>query len=223
MGTIGSRLRAGLMIAAAFGGATIAAAAQASAASAAPSEAAAVTGEARPVSGWSEFCARMPKECALDVAEPPAIVLSPRTRRLIASVNSRVNATVRSMTDEEHWGISDRWDLPADGFGDCEDYQLLKRRLLAEAGLPRRAMRMTVVVDETGDGHAVLMVHTDRGDVVLDNRTDAVLPWHRTGYAFVKRESQSSAAAWVSLGAAAAAAATAADPHSGVVTPPSIR
>jgi predicted transglutaminase-like cysteine proteinase len=70
------------------------------------------------------------------------------------------------MTDEEHWGISDRWDLPADGFGDCEDYQLLKRRLLAEAGLPRRAMRMTVVVDETGDGHAVLMVRTDRGDVV---------------------------------------------------------
>jgi hypothetical protein len=104
------------------------------------------------------------------------------------------------MTDEEHWGVSDRWDLPADGFGDCEDYQLLKRRLLAEAGLPRRAMRMTVVVDETGDGHAVLIVRTDRGDVVLDNRTDAVLPWHRTGYAFVKRESQSSAAAWVSLG-----------------------
>jgi len=220
MKTIGGRLRAGLMIAAAFGGATVAAA-QASAASAAPSEVAAATGEARPVSGWLDFCARTPGECALDVAEPSVIGLAPKTWRLISSVNRRVNATVRSLTDEAHWGVSDRWDVPADGFGDCEDYQLLKRWLLAEAGLPRRAMRMTVVVDEAGDGHAVLMICTDRGDLILDNKTDAILPWHRTGYAIVKRESQSSAAAWVSLGVAAAPSATAADLHEGVGARPS--
>ena len=214
MKTIGGRVRAGLMIAAAFAGAA------AAPTSAAPRETAAASGEARPVSGWLDFCARTPRECALDAAEPSAIVLAPKTWRLISSVNRRVNATIRSMTDEEHWGVSDRWDLPDDGFGDCEDYQLLKRRLLAEAGLPRRAMRMTVVVDEAGDGHAVLMIRTDRGDLILDNKTDAVLPWHRTGYAFVKRESQSSAAAWVSLGVAAGPSATAADPHAGVVAPP---
>jgi predicted transglutaminase-like cysteine proteinase len=44
-----------------------------------------------------------------------------------------------------------RGNLAEDGFGDCEDYQLLKRHLLAEAGLPRRAMRMTVVVHPAVD------------------------------------------------------------------------
>ena len=86
--------------------------------------------------------------------------------------------------------------------------QLLKRHLLAEAGLPRRAMRMTVVIDEKGEGHAVLTLLTDRGDLVLDNKTSAVLPWHQTGYTFIKRESQD-AVAWVSLGRAASPVTTA--------------
>jgi predicted transglutaminase-like cysteine proteinase len=42
---------------------------------------------------------------------------------------------IRPLTDQEHWGIEDRWDYPDDGYGDCEDYQLLKRKLLASAGL----------------------------------------------------------------------------------------
>jgi len=62
--------------------------------------------------------------------------------------------------------------------GDCEDYQLLKRKLLVEAGLPRRAMRMTVVIDDIDEGHALLTVRTDAGDLILDNKVDAVLPWH---------------------------------------------
>ena len=49
--------------------------------------------------------------------------------------------------DSELWGVPDRWDLPTTGYGDCEDMQLLKRKLLAERGLPRRAMRMTVVIN----------------------------------------------------------------------------
>ena len=69
----------------------------------------------------------------------------------------------------------------------------------SEAGLPRRAMRMTVVIDELGEGHAVLMVRTNRGDFVLDNKTSSVLPWHRTGYVYIKRESQDTMG-WVSLG-----------------------
>src|SRR3712207_5170722 len=76
---------------------------------------------------------------------------------------------------------------------------LFRSRLLVEAGLPRRAMRMTVVIDELGEGHAVLMIRTDQGDYVLDNKTSSVLPWHRTGYAYVKRESQDMVG-WVSLG-----------------------
>jgi predicted transglutaminase-like cysteine proteinase len=70
--------------------------------------------------------------------------------------------------------------------------------MLVERGLPRRALRMTVVIDELGEGHAVLMVRTDRGDFILDNKTSRVLPWQQTGYTYVKREGQDGLA-WVSL------------------------
>ncbi|MET0257046.1 MAG: transglutaminase-like cysteine peptidase [Methylobacterium sp.] len=156
-------------------------------------------GAARPILAWTEFCRSYAAECAVDASEPLRIALSPSVWSLIASVNRRINRSLRAQTDQEHWGVPDRWDLAEEGAGDCEDFQLLKRRLLAEAGLPRRAMRMTVVIDEKGEGHAVLTLITDRGDYVLDNKTSAVMAWHETGYVFIKRESQD-AAAWVSLG-----------------------
>ncbi len=169
---------------------------------------AAVTGEARPVMAWVDLCRRHPQECAIDTTEAPVVALSARIWQQIVSINRRVNTTITAITDQEHWGVPDRWDLPTHGYGDCEDFQLLKRKLLAEGGLPRRAMRMTVVIDEKGEGHAVLMIRTDRGDFVLDNKTNAVLPWHDTGYIYIKREGQSGPA-WVSLGGASSPTVTA--------------
>ena len=165
-------------------------------------------GETRPVQGWVRLCVQDPQECTLNLDEPTTITLTRQAWQSIVSVNARVNATIKPLTDDEHWGISDVWDLPTDGYGDCEDYQLLKRKLLVQAGLPRRALRMTVVIDEKGEGHAVLMARTDRGDLILDNKTSAVLPWHQTGYIYVKREGQDGAA-WTSLGGAMAPITTA--------------
>src|SRR5215210_3081553 len=136
-------------------------------------------GSARPISAWADFCNRVPTECEVGPDEPRMITLTDEVWRLLVTVNSRVNATIKPMTDASHWGVPDRWDIAEDGYGDCEDYQLLKRKLLAEQGLPRRAMRMTVVIDDKGEGHAVLMIRTDRGDFVLDNKTNAVLPWNQ--------------------------------------------
>jgi predicted transglutaminase-like cysteine proteinase len=119
--------------------------------------------------------------------------------KTIVAINRHVNATVKPREDLDHWGVVDRWDYPDDGYGDCEDYQLLKRRLLVEAGLPRRALRMVVVLDELGQGHAVLAARTDQGDFILDNKRNAVLPWHRTGYVYLKSEGDKSLA-WVALG-----------------------
>ena len=169
---------------------------------------AAVFGDARPVPAWTEFCQRYRAECAVDLREPEIIALTPKVWATLGMVNRVVNTTIQPVTDEAHWGVPDRWDLAEDGSGDCEDFQLLKRHRLVEAGLPRRAMRMTVVLDENNEGHAVLVVRTDRGDLVLDNKTRAVLPWHQTGYVFIKRESQS-ATAWVSLGRATSPTLTA--------------
>jgi predicted transglutaminase-like cysteine proteinase len=145
--------------------------------------------DAPPLRAWTELCERDPDECAIDLNEPETLVLTDAARELVEAVNRHVNHSVRPMLDTDRWGEIDRWTLPVDGHGDCEDYQLLKRKLLIEAGLPRRALRMTVVIDELGEGHAVLTIRTDRADLILDNKTDAILSPQATGYEFIKRES----------------------------------
>jgi predicted transglutaminase-like cysteine proteinase len=167
-----------------------------------------VSGVTKPVQAWVRFCEREPVECEVDSSEPETITLTRTIWQQIVAVNANVNAAIKPLTDEDHWGLADAWDLPSDGYGDCEDYQLLKRRLLVDAGLPRRALRMTVVIDEKGEGHAVLMVRTDRGDFILDNKVQAILPWHQTGYIFVKREGQDGPS-WTSLGGAMSPVTTA--------------
>lgn len=158
------------------------------------------TGTAKPVKAWVKFCQTYAGECDVDPAEPATVALTPRLWKTLNTVNRHVNDTIRPVTDLEHWGVVDRWDLPTDGAGDCEDIQLQKRKVLIEQyGLPRRALRMTVVIDDQGEGHAVLMIRTTDGELILDNKRNAVLPWHETGYVFVKREGQDNRD-WVSLG-----------------------
>ena len=106
--------------------------------------------QARPVAAWTAFCTRYPAECDVNTAEPALIPLTASVWHTLATVNRRVNARIKPITDMAHWGVVDRWDFPDDGFGDCEDIQLLKRRMLIERRLPRRALRMTVVIDEIG-------------------------------------------------------------------------
>jgi predicted transglutaminase-like cysteine proteinase len=167
-------------------------------------------GVAKPLQGWTKFCESYPAECAVDVTEPEIVTLTPQVWKTIVSVNQRVNSSIKAVTDADHFGVVDTWGFPDDGRGDCEDFQLLKRRILVENGLPRRAMRMTVVIDELGEGHAVLVVRTDRGDYILDNKTSSILPWSRTGYVYIKRESQDMVG-WVSLGGIATSPTTTAN------------
>jgi predicted transglutaminase-like cysteine proteinase len=154
--------------------------------------------EAPPLPGWVEFCSREPAECAVDLRQPEIVPLTEDLAALLASVNLSVNRTLIPVTDQNHWGIVDLWSYPTDGLGDCEDYQLLKRKMLIQAGVPGRALRMTVVIDEHGEGHAVLTVRTDRGDLILDNKTDEVAEWFRTNYRYIKRESAETTG-WVYL------------------------
>lgn len=162
-------------------------------------------GEAKPLAAWTEFCEREPAKCAVRLSEPATIKLDRVTFRLLEAINQSVNASIQPVTDQDHWRLTDQWDIPYDGKGDCEDYQLLKREILVGLGLPRRAMRMTVVVDGNNQGHAVLTVRTDRGDFILDNQDNRVLPWTETGYYFVKRES-SDFVGWVGIQAVQIAA-----------------
>jgi len=170
---------------------------------------AAVGDIARPPIGWVEFCAEHVSECKVAPSEPRSVVLSLRLWRDLVRINQAVNANIRPMTDLEHYGVVEKWAYPDDGYGDCEDYVLLKRRMLMEAGWPREALLITVVRETSGDGHAVLTVRTDHGDFVLDNQNEAIVLWSESGYRFVKRQSQSDPNVWVSLGDPRPSAATA--------------
>jgi predicted transglutaminase-like cysteine proteinase len=150
--------------------------------------------------GYAQFCRDNPRDCAGGAEEPRDVVLSKAAWRDMQLLNARVNRAVEPVTDEDNYGTVEHWGYPTDGKGDCEDYVLLKRLLLIQAGWPRSALLITVVRDKKGDGHAVLMVKTDRGEFVLDNQEDEILPWQRTGYRYIKRQSQHDQNTWVSLG-----------------------
>jgi predicted transglutaminase-like cysteine proteinase len=82
--------------------------------------------------------------------------------------------------------------------------------MLMQAGWPRQALLITVVRDKRGDGHAVLTVKTDKGELILDNQNEDILLWSETGYRFVKRQSQGDPNVWLALGEPRPASATAA-------------
>jgi predicted transglutaminase-like cysteine proteinase len=159
--------------------------------------------------GWVEFCADNPGDCRGGTTQARDIVMTQAAWKDLVRVNRWVNETVKPITDMDHWGVIEKWSYPTDGYGDCEDYVLLKRKMLIDAGWPREALLVTVVRDKKGEGHAVLTVKSDKGEFVLDNQNEDVVAWTDTGYRFVKRQSQTDQNAWVSLGDTRPAVATA--------------
>ena len=159
--------------------------------------------------GWVQFCADTPDQCAGGKTQARDVVMTQAAWRDLQKVNHWVNDKIKPMTDMDHWGVVEKWSIPTDGYGDCEDYALLKRKMLIDAGWPREALLMTVVRDKQGEGHAVLTVKTDKGEFILDNENENVVAWTETGYRYVKRQSQSDPNVWVSLGDVTPAIATA--------------
>jgi predicted transglutaminase-like cysteine proteinase len=158
-----------------------------------------VLGSARMPIGYALFCSNQPSECSGKGSKNARIALDAARYTELDLVNRTVNERIAPVTDEELYGVAERWAYPVDR-GDCEDYVLLKRRVLMDAGWNPAALLITVVRDEKGAGHAVLTVVTDRGDYVLDNQQEAVLPWQQTSYEYVKRQSQADPKSWVFVG-----------------------
>lgn len=84
-------------------------------------------------------------------------------------------------------------------YGDCNNYALEKRRELIALGWPRAALLLAAAVTETGEGHLVLVARTGEGDLVLDNRLASTVDWDRLPYRWASRQSEVSAALWVSI------------------------
>ncbi|AMM87384.1 transglutaminase-like cysteine peptidase (plasmid) [Martelella lutilitoris] len=147
--------------------------------------------------GYYDYCQRYADRCDRP-ADGQIVELTRELWSDIIQTNDDVNTSVAPLTDNEIFGVEERWEYPKN-VGDCEDYALEKRKRLNQRGIPLGALSMTVGRDANGGGHAVLTVITDRGDFVLDNVEPRVLLWKETELYFLKRQSQHDPNTWVSL------------------------
>ena len=156
--------------------------------------------------GFIDFCARLADQCSTRPGARTVLALDDKTSRLLADVNRSVNASIKPENDDVHYGRDEFWTIPTDGRGDCEDYALTKRKDLLDAGLPASALRLAVVYSVQTALHAVLTVSTDKGDLVLNNMTDAIVPWNATDFTWIEVQDPTRPMHWDSLQSAYARA-----------------
>jgi predicted transglutaminase-like cysteine proteinase len=146
--------------------------------------------------GWVNFCKHAPEaevDCVAHNDDRKVVLKaanqSDATWRLIEKVNRDVNKEIKPVLDNAQWkaGAPDvfakrsagkvspeKWSYPTKKrpFGDCEDFAMLKSARLAQAGLPRGALLLTVTEVISGplapQLHIVLTVRTTLGDYILD-------------------------------------------------------
>jgi predicted transglutaminase-like cysteine proteinase len=157
-----------------------------------------IVGKANPPIGHYEFCQTYAGECAGSQTDNGPVALTEPLWKSILEVNYTVNSSITPLTDLEIYGVEERWTYPR-SVGDCEDFALLKRKLLIDRGVDPADLLMTVVLQPNGEGHAVLTIRTDHGDFILDNMRNKVLLWSETEYTYLKRQSSSQPSRWVKL------------------------
>ena len=120
------------------------------------------------------FCGKIPAECRTTrniVAE-----WTPHLAALLSEVNTRVNRDISPRADP-----NGTWEInPA--FGDCNDYAVTKRSRLIRLGIPPGSLRIAITATRNGAPHAILIVKTSAGDVVLDNLSSDTRTLRQSGY-----------------------------------------
>lgn len=123
-------------------------------------------------------CATDPESCSAEAAKFRAMVARIRTSRgqaRLEEANRLANTSISYASDLSLHGQPDKWSSPLAtlklGKGDCEDYAILKYRLLAEAGVSTKDLRIVLVRDTAFRiDHAVLAARTGERWFILDNR-----------------------------------------------------
>jgi predicted transglutaminase-like cysteine proteinase len=141
------------------------------------------------------FCLRYPSECKSDPTEKERIELTAENIDLLRRVNQDVNGSIAPINKSYGTDLQDGWSI-APSIGDCNDYAVTKRHELLASGVPAKALRLSVVKTASGLGHLVLVVATTRGDLVMDNLTEAIRSWQNTDYHWLKIQSAADARYW---------------------------
>ena len=152
-----------------------------------------------------KFCLDYPGDCPKS-AGPGRIHLTSAHMAELASVNRAVNAAIRPTPDTSAMRF---WKLNVSA-GDCNSFAVEKRHELIRRGWPAAALALTVAKTSWGEGHLVVTVRTDQGDLVLDNLRSNIIPWQKTGYDWIMRQSEGNPQFWVDLDGGEAGTMTAA-------------
>jgi len=124
----------------------------------------------------------------------------------VRSTASRKTGHVRSLAPPKCEPI---WPGPLAGaapgaqvWGDCEDYALEKRAALIARGWDEGVLQLAVAQAPGFGLHAVLIVATDHGDLVLDNGYETPRPLETLPYRWLSRQSGPSLMSWTRTHAA---------------------
>jgi predicted transglutaminase-like cysteine proteinase len=163
--------------------------------------------------GFVGFCLHFADQCELPKKSAITTPLTTQSFELLTRINRDTNAAIKPEDDVQHYGPADYWTIVTDGYGDCEDFALTKRKALIDAGLPVAALRLAVVLTPNRERHAILTIATDRGDFVMDNFSNDVLPWTAVGYKWLSRQDPKLPWRWDMLSADNAASTPSAATH----------
>ena len=134
------------------------------------------------------------------------IAATPAAMTMLNGVNRGVNQAIRYVPARTLYGADDYWTLPLEAgglrAGDCKDYVLEKRKALVEQGVPMADLSIAVVLLRNGAAHAVLLVATDRGELVMDSLSPWITPWSDLDYRWISRQAPGQQLVWVKVGPA---------------------
>ncbi|MGB5093853.1 MAG: transglutaminase-like cysteine peptidase [Parvibaculum sp.] len=163
------------------------------------SEAMPVGQQVVPPIGYIGYCLRNAEQCAGGNDRPVNPELTAERWSQLNEVNEYVNRNIPQREDDELYQRAEWWAVAGAQGGDCEDLAMLKQKLLIDRGWPADSLLITVVREWNGEGHAVLVVETDKGEYILDNKNWQIVAWVDTPYTWVKRQSRERPYIWVNL------------------------
>ena len=130
---------------------------------------------------WSDMFKRF--DASLDEKQSRIIIsklqaeLSEFKSSSVYQMAQQVNAMMNKkkyIVDNKNWGQSDYWATPIEFMargGDCEDFAIAKYTALRALGVPDERMRIAIVQDlKKNVPHAILVVYSEKGAVILDNQ-----------------------------------------------------
>lgn len=156
---------------------------------------------AAPVEALAAADLARPAVARVRAPEAAPLTLARADWRRVQRINREVNRAIRHREDSAVYGRPDQWALGEAGVGDCEDYALAKRAALIQAGVPARALSIALVETRRGESHAVLLIDTDKGTLVLDNLSPWIRRWDQTPYTWIARQTPGDPLTWRAVGA----------------------